>query len=282
MSRHRRTPGADPVARQRALRRLAAVPHRPSPEGAGPAPSASTDLGEEIAVQGGWTPDQAVPDRLRGSRWRLAPAHVAVMAVVLVAGLAWVISSVLVSRPAPVPERPTAGLTPGAAVSGGSVPPTAGSQTDGSPTAGSQTAAHVVVHVAGKVRRPGLIRTSAGSRVADVLAAAGGALPGVDLTTLNLARVVVDGEQIVVGVPLPSVGPGAVSSPGAEASGGRVDLNAATVEQLEQLPGVGPVLAQRIVDWRTEHGRFTSVDELQEVSGVGPKKFESLKDHVRV
>lgn len=146
--------------------------------------------------------------------------------------------------------------------------------------------ATLVVHVAGKVRRPGLVRAAMGSRVADVLAAAGGALPGVDLTTLNLARQVTDGEQIVVGVPplatagTPSAGQ-PVRTPAAQA-GTPVDLNTASLAQLDALPGVGPVLAQRILDWRNEHGRFTSTDELQEVPGVGPKKFESLKPHVRV
>ncbi|TCM43524.1 comEA protein [Kribbella sp. VKM Ac-2568] len=143
----------------------------------------------------------------------------------------------------------------------------------------------MVVHVAGKVRRPGLVRAKPGSRVADVLAMAGGALPGVDLTTLNLARPVTDGEQILVGVsgaPQPSATqPGSPTTPGTT-SGEPVNLNTATLAQLESLPGVGPVLAQRILDWRTEHGRFTSVDELQEVTGVGTKKFESLKPHVHV
>lgn len=140
-----------------------------------------------------------------------------------------------------------------------------------------------MVHVAGKVRRPGLVRAKAGSRVADVVAAAGGALPGVDLTGLNLARQVTDGEQILVGVGGgPLAGTPSVVSPGASAGDRPLDLNTATLAQLEALPGVGPVLAQRILDWRTEHSRFTSVDELQEVTGVGAKKFDSLKPHVRV
>ena len=131
-----------------------------------------------------------------------------------------------------------------------------------------------------------MVRTTPGARVADVVAAAGGALPGVDLTSLNLARQVTDGEQILVGVPgsapLPPGTPSGAITPGTATASGQVDLNTATLAQLEELPGVGPVLAQRILDWRTEHGRFTSVDELQEVTGVGEKKFESLKAHVRV
>jgi competence protein ComEA len=114
---------------------------------------------------------------------------------------------------------------------------------------------------------------------------AGGALPGVDLTTLNLARPVTDGEQILVGVssaPQPTgTQPGSPTTPGTT-PGEPLNLNTATLAQLDSLPGVGPVLAQRILDWRTEHGRFTSVDELQEVTGVGTKKFDSLKPHVHV
>jgi competence protein ComEA len=108
----------------------------------------------------------------------------------------------------------------------------------------------------------------------------------VDLTTLNLARQVTDGEQIVVGVPTSAPagtpGPGQPARTPAAPADAPVDLNTATIAQLDSLPGVGPVLAQRILDWRTEHGRFTSTDELQEVPGVGPKKFESLKPHVRI
>lgn len=158
--------------------------------------------------------------------------------------------------------------------------PSAGGSTSASASAG------VVVDVAGKVRRPGIVRLAVGARVVDALTAAGGALPGVDLTPLNLARRLVDGEQVLVGVAAASAAaPGggtAGTAAGAGGAGGQLDLNAATVEQLEALPGVGPVLAQRIADWRTEHGRFSTVDELREVSGIGAKKFADLKDRVRV
>jgi competence protein ComEA len=138
----------------------------------------------------------------------------------------------------------------------------------------------MVVDVAGRVRRPGLVRLPPGSRVADAVAAAGGALPGVDLSTLNLARVLVDGEQVLVGIPGTSTPGGA--QPGVGGGAGTIDLNTATVDQLDSLPGVGPVLAQRIVDWRTAHGRFTSVDQLGQVGGIGPKKFGDIKPHVTV
>ena len=144
----------------------------------------------------------------------------------------------------------------------------------------------VVVDVAGKVRRPGLVRAPTGSRVADVLTLAGGPLPGVDLTTLNLARQVTDGEQIIVGQPAPpppTTAPGATTSSAPTAPpNSPVNLNTATLDQLDALPGVGPVLAQRILDYRTQNGPFTTIDQLQEVPGVGPKKFDSLKPHVRI
>jgi competence protein ComEA len=122
-----------------------------------------------------------------------------------------------------------------------------------------------------------LTRPPLGSRVGDALRAAGGALPGVDLSSLNLARKLVDGEQVLVGVVPP---PGAVA--GAPAGGGLVNLNSATAEQLESLPGVGPVLAQRIVDWRQTHGGFRSVEQLREVSGIGAAKYADLKSKVTV
>src|SRR5207249_7940121 len=114
----------------------------------------------------------------------------------------------------------------------------------------------------------------------DALAAAGGVVPGVDLSTLNLARQLSDGEQVLVGLPGVVVGGGAGAVGGAGAS--PVDLNTATVDQLDGLPGVGPVLAQRIVDWRTAHGRFSSVDDLSQVGGIGPKKLGDIRPHVRV
>jgi competence protein ComEA len=141
----------------------------------------------------------------------------------------------------------------------------------------------VVVDVVGKVRRPGVYRLPDGSRVDDALEAAGGALPGVDLSRLNLARKLADGEQVAVGVAgaAEAAGPprtGAVSG----AASGPIDLNTATVQQLDTLPGVGPVLAQRIVDWRTQHGRFDSVDQLQEVTGIGPSRLADIRSLVTV
>jgi competence protein ComEA len=145
------------------------------------------------------------------------------------------------------------------------------------PSAPTSSAAQTVVAVSGKVRRPGLVRLPAGARVADALQAAGGALPGAELGGLNLARKVVDGELIAVGVPGQQAAPS-----DAAASGQPLDLNTASTEQLEALPGVGPVLAQSIVTYRTGHGGFRSVDELREVDGIGDSRYERLKDLVRV
>jgi competence protein ComEA len=128
----------------------------------------------------------------------------------------------------------------------------------------------IVVAVMGRVHKPGLVALPPGSRVADAVEAAGGPLPDTDLATLNLARKVVDGELITVGVPAP------------EASTGPVNLNTATVAQLQELPGVGPVLAQRIVDYRDRHGGFRSVDELREVTGIGEATFAELQPLVTV
>ena len=119
-----------------------------------------------------------------------------------------------------------------------------------------------------------------GARVVDALEAAGGARPGVDLSGLNLARVLVDGEQVVVGVPAPAgVAASALASPGAP-GGPLVNLNTASQSELEALPEVGPVTAQAILAWRDQHGGFTAVDELLEVDGIGEKTMAELAPHV--
>jgi competence protein ComEA len=139
----------------------------------------------------------------------------------------------------------------------------------------------IVVAVTGRVQRPGLVRLPHGARVADAIEAAGGVLPGTDLGYLNLARKVVDGELLAIGVSPPPGVPGAGATPGGTA-GGLINLNTATVAELDTLPGVGPVLAQRIVDHRTRTGGFKSVDELRKIEGVGDARFEQIKDLVTV
>jgi competence protein ComEA len=147
----------------------------------------------------------------------------------------------------------------------------------------------LVVAVSGKVRRPGVVTVPAGARVIDVLKAAGGPLPGADLAMLNLARKVADGELVAVGVPASAPGASAAVGGGATSAGdaaggaaGPIDLNTATLSELDALPGVGPVLAQRILDWRTQHGQFASVDQLSDVPGIGDARLAQLRDLVRV
>ncbi|WP_460065528.1 helix-hairpin-helix domain-containing protein [Streptomyces sp. YKOK-I1] len=152
-----------------------------------------------------------------------------------------------------------------------------------SPPAGTP-GAEIVVDVSGKVREPGIHRLPAGSRVVDALSAAGGVRPGTSTEGLNRARFLVDGEQVVVGGPAPPAAAGAPGPAGPGAGAGPsapVSLNTATVEQLDTLPGVGPVLAQHIVDHRTRHGGFRSVDELREVDGIGERRYADLRDLVR-
>lgn len=147
----------------------------------------------------------------------------------------------------------------------------------------------IVVDVGGKVRTPGLQRLPAGSRVEDALRAAGDVRAGTHTDGLNRARLLVDGEQIVVGASAPATGAGSdgagPAGPGGSAAGAApsapVPLNTATVDQLDALPGVGPVLARHIIDYRTAHGGFRSVDELREVNGIGDRRFADLRNLVR-
>jgi competence protein ComEA len=136
----------------------------------------------------------------------------------------------------------------------------------------------LVVDVAGAVRRPGLYRLRSGSRIDDAIAAAGGATGKAQLDTVNLAAPVADGEQVVVPGRGATVGGAAATPPAAGSSpSAPLDLNSATLEQLEALPGIGPVTAQKILDFRQQHGAFHSVEELQGVPGIGPAHMAQLK-----
>ena len=151
----------------------------------------------------------------------------------------------------------------------------------------SRARSALVVHVVGAVRRPGLYRLREGARVADAVARAGGAVRGADLAALNLAAPLVDGTQVLVphrtssAVPSASgSGGSAGTSDGSGAPAAKVSLSSATAEELDTLPGVGPVTAQKILDYRAEHGPFGSVDELDVVPGIGPATIEQLRDLV--
>jgi len=181
----------------------------------------------------------------------------------------------------PGTEVVTAGMSGDAAPGDGSGRPTAGSKAAADETSGAPQA--LLAHVAGAVRHPGLVRLPPGARVADAIRAAGGAAPGADVSALNLAALVADADKILVPergeAQAPPAAGESVSAGPASAGAARapVDLNAAGAPELDALPGIGPVLAQRIVDYRTSKGRFASVDDLRQVEGIGPKKFEQLK-----
>jgi competence protein ComEA len=183
-----------------------------------------------------------------------------------VAALAAVVAAIGVWRERPVPE-PAPVLPLVTAAKAASAP---------------SPAHEIVISGVGRVARPGLIHLPDGARVAEALGAVGGALPGTDLMGLNLARRLSDGEQLPVGVAPPPEQPDTAQVPSAAGPAQVVNLNTATLAQLDALPGVGTVTAQRILDWRAAHGRFTSVEQLRDVSGIGPARLAQLKHLVRV
>ena len=151
------------------------------------------------------------------------------------------------------------------------------------PAEATTAAAVVVVDVVGAVRRPGLYRLEQGARIADAVARAGGASAKADLALINLAAPLADGEQVVVpkrGAPGATGAGGGSGTSAGVAPTGPVHLSTATLEQLDSLPGIGPVTAQKILDYRQQHGAFTSVDELDAVPGIGPARLDQLKDLV--
>jgi competence protein ComEA len=217
----------------------------------------------------------------------VAAAAVALLAVLIT------IFTLVRDRPAPVMS---AKLPPVEKAS------TASLRSSASPTVGPEHP--VVVSVVGLVHTPGLVTLAPGARIADALQAAGGAVDGADTIGLNMARPLGDGEQIVVGLapvagqptalgssitsgstsgsPSASKAPTPAPGSGKPKAGEAVDLNSATVEQLDSLPGVGPITAAAIVAWRQAHGKFTSVDQLADVDGIGPARLDKLRALVRV
>ncbi len=234
-----------------------------------------------------------LPASVRGGVFdpgRRGLAVLAVAALLAALGGAWYFTA----------ARPAAGAPPAdpapASAPGPQSPQGSGAALTGWPTAASSASASsepIVVDVVGKVTAPGVVELPPGARVRDAIAAAGGALPGTDLTALDLASKLADGQQLFVGMPPPSgaAAQAAGGVVGGEPAGGGdsggassaiVNLNTATLAQLETLPGVGPVLAQHILDWRSQHGRFAAVSQLQQVSGIGASKYSALSGRVRV
>ncbi len=236
-------------------------------------PGVATRLGGRL---GGWLADR-MPETMRG-RVGLAPGPV-LLVVALVALAVTATAFVAMRMDGNAEALPRLPELTGSSGSPAPLVPVKSPAATGAPSPGA--AASVTVDVAGKVRRPGVATLPAGSRVVDALERAGGPRGRVDLSALNLARVLVDGEQILVGRPRTSGGLAASASTAApDPSGALVNINTATTEQLDTLPGVGPVTAQKILEWRGANGAFSSVDELLEVDGIGEKTLADMAPHV--
>lgn len=236
-----------------------------------------------------------LPDASQNGGWvakvRADPGRAGAIGLAIVAALAVLVTVFTLVRDRPAPVM-SAKLPPVEKASTASLRPSA------SPTVGPDHP--VVVSVVGLVHTPGLVTLAPGARIADALQAAGGAVNGADTIGLNMARPLGDGEQIVVGLAPVSGQPTALGSsvasgspstskavpprpgPAKPKAGEAVDLNTATVQELDALPGVGPVTAAAIVAWRQANGKFTSVDQLADVEGIGPARLEKLRALVRV
>ena len=219
---------------------------------------------------------------------RIAPAGRALGGLALLVALAVATATVAwwFSRPREQ-QLPPRVRTVGAPLRAGTVEP--GHAADAAQAPAPVGAGRLFVHVVGAVRDPGVVELAPGSRVTDAVAAAGGVTRAAAPASVNLARPVVDGEQVVVlrrGAPAPAIAPGSSAAAGVPGTSspapGPVDLNSATLDTLDGLPGIGPVLAQRILDWRTTNGRFSTVEELGEVSGIGEATLGDLRALVRV
>jgi competence protein ComEA len=236
---------------------------------------------------------QPLPLRSLGDRvaaLRSSPSFRPVLAVggaVVAVAVLLAVGAAFLRSASPPPRLTLPRAEPGSASSDPGSGPGPGSS--GSAVPSTTAPVTVTVHVAGQVAHPGVYAVPAGARVADAILAAGGAAPEGDPEQLNLAARVSDAERIYVpkegesvsAGPAPSAGGGGAGAPGG-APDGPVDLNAATAEQLEALPGVGPATSKAILAYRSSHGRFRSVTELLDVPGIGPAKLEALRPLVRV
>ncbi|WP_372508079.1 ComEA family DNA-binding protein [Nocardia amikacinitolerans] len=240
----------------------------------------------------GWW-ERLVPERFHGAR--INPGRRGVLTLAMVGLAAVAVATVMVFR-----ERPVAHAVPPlpavrtSATPVGTHPVSAQTVPAATGALPAPEAAELVVAVVGLVQRGGLVRLPDGARVADALAAAGGARDGADLTGINLAQRVQDGDQILVGATAPAPGTssqsgsttitatgGASSRPSAGPTG-KVDLNKATEAELDALPGIGPVTASAITAWRRANGRFTDLEQLGEVDGIGPARLARLRDLVTI
>lgn len=280
---------------ERLQRRLRAEPDADAH--AGDSESSSTEdapTDDQNSLLPRWLP-AASQDRSWVAKVRADPGRAGAIGLAIVAALAVLVTVFTLVRDRPAPVM-SAKLPPVEKVS------TASPRSSASPAAGPEHP--VVVSVVGLVHTPGLVTLAPGARIADALQAAGGPVNGADTIGLNMARQLGDGEQIVVGLapvpgqpttlgssvasgsaptskappPRPGSGSGSVKPKPGEV----VDLNTATVQELDALPGVGPVTAAAIVAWRQANGKFTSVDQLADVEGIGPARLEKLRALVRV
>ncbi|OBJ16373.1 ComEA family DNA-binding protein [Mycobacterium colombiense] len=282
---------------ERLQRRLNAEPEIDAlagPENAGSASTDDTPDDDQNSLLPRWLPEVS-GGRGWVARVRADPGRAGAIGLAIVAALAVLVTvfTLLRDRPAPVmsaklpPVQKVSTAAPRSSASPGAAPPPGPDRP-------------VVVSVVGLVHTPGLVTLAPGARIADALQAAGGAVNGADTIGLNMARPLGDGEQIVVGLApapgqptalgssvatgttptskAPTPAPGSVKPKPGQA----VDLNTATVAELDALPGVGPVTAAAIVAWRQSNGKFTSVDQLADVEGIGPARLEKLRALVRV
>ncbi|OBH38333.1 hypothetical protein A5692_00665 [Mycobacterium sp. E342] len=274
---------------ERLQRRLGAEPDAESDAAESTAAGQSADE-DQNSLLPRWLP-AASPQRGWLARLRADPGRAGAIGLAIVAALAVLVTvfTLLRDRPAPVMSAKLPPVEKAATTS---------PKSSAGPGAGPDRP--VVVSVVGLVHNPGLVTLAPGARVADALQAAGGAVSGADTIGLNMARPLGDGEQIVVGL---APAPGQPAALGSSVAGGStptskpprqgagparpkagevLDLNTASVEDLDALPGVGPVTAAAIVAWRQANGKFTSVDQLAEVDGIGPARLEKLRALVRV
>jgi competence protein ComEA len=281
---HRTKPDLE-LARLISDRLALVLAERPPRRARGPGTAsheASPDLGPEPIQGRAGEESERVPnefgDELPGElpRQRFSRIHTGVITALLMLGL--ITAGWLLLR-----ARPVAVASPGEVVTLSTPSQTAAS---GTPSP-SKRASKIVVHVLGAVRRPGLVRLPESSRVQDAIDSAGGLTHRADPGELNLAQLLNDGQQVVIGTSRDPAGevrdqPGSAGTASGASPTGAVDLNRADQSQLEQLPGVGPVTAQAILTWRQQHGRFNRIEELQEVDGIGPKTYAQIAPHVRV